>query len=294
MGEGQSKADLLAFLPPDVRRDLPLACHSVSDDEGTQSDDSECPSAWSARKASHRKLADVDNRLSDTLIVFDWDDTLLCTSAINAHSWTDLQLHQLERIGEDILRSSMQLGETIIITNGIESWVQNSAGRYLPGLLPTLNSMTVLSARAMYEDRAPGDPFAWKKHAFRELLAERQDRVGFHENRLNLVVIGDSQAEIDAAKYATKLCGGHSPLLKTIKFKDCPTVHDLLGQLRRLAQELDHIVQETATAHRGMAQRDLPEHLDHLGNWASGWRCVERKQEKPRPLGSPLSAFFVA
>jgi len=277
MGEGPSKA---------------LACHSVSDDEGTQSEDGGYLSAWSTRKASQGKLEDMENRLSDTLIVFDWDDTLLCTSAINAHSWTEVQLQQLERIGEDILRSSMQLGETIIITNGIESWVQNSAGRYLPGLLPTLNSMMVLSARTMYEDRSPGDPFAWKKHAFRELLAERQDRVDLHENRLNLIVIGDSQAEIDAAKYATKHCGGRNPLLKTIKFKDCPTAHELLGQLRRLAQELDHVVQETATTHRGMAQRDLPEHLDHLGNWASGWRCVEGRQEKPRTLGPLLSAFF--
>jgi len=228
----------------------------------------------------------------DTLIIFDWDDTLLCTSAINAQSWTDSQLRELERLGEDILQSSMQLGETIIITNGIESWVQNSAGRYLPGLLPTLNSMSVLSARHLYEDLSPGDPFAWKKHAFRELLAQRQERVGSHELRLNLVVIGDSQAEIDAAKYATKHCGGHSPLLKTVKFKDCPTVHELLGQLRRLGQELDNIVQETDTAHRGMARRDFPEHLDHLGNWAVGWRCVAKKQEKPRPLGPLLSAFF--
>jgi len=292
MGEGPSKADVLALLPPELGKGMPLACHAISDDEGTQSDDSDCLSTWSSRKVPQRKLGDTDNRLSDTLIVFDWDDTLLCTSAINANSWTDAQLHQLERIGEDILRSSMQLGETIIITNGIESWVQNSAGRYLPGLLPTLNSMTVLSARHLYEDRAPGDPFGWKKHAFKELLAERQDRVGFHENRLNLIVIGDSQAEIEAAKYATKHCGGRGPLLKTIKFKECPTVHELLGQLRRLAQELDHVVQEAATAHRVMAQRDLPEHLDHLGNWASGWRCVEKKQEKPRPLGPLLSAFF--
>jgi len=193
----------------------------------------------------------------------------------------------------------------------------------------------------------------------RELLAERQDRVGFHENRLNLIVIGDSRAEIDAAKYATKLCGGHRPLLKTIKFKKCPTVHDLLGQLLQLAQELDHIVQEvkpdmytiihqntsvtetrdkdgrplasldkgthvrvlevvrmpeqsrvrgrledpagwislldTETGYRwaeNAGQGDLPEHIDHLGNWASGWRCVERKQEKARPLGPLLSAFF--
>jgi hypothetical protein len=97
MGQGPSKVDLLAFLPPDIRKDMPLACHSISDDEGTQSDGSDCLSTWSARKASQRKLGDIDNRPNDTLIVFDWDDTLLCTSAINANLWTDVQLDQLER-----------------------------------------------------------------------------------------------------------------------------------------------------------------------------------------------------
>lgn len=293
MGEGQSKVDLLAFLPPDVRKEYSLGCYALSDDEGTHSDDSDCISPWSVRKAPLNKDADdsVSDRLNDTLIVFDWDDTLLCTSAINLNTWTDAQLRQLERVGEEVLRASMQLGETIIITNGIESWVQSSAGRFMPGLLPILDSMMVLSARARYEDRYPGDPFAWKKHAFRELLSERQERAGSHQSRLNMVVIGDSQAEIDASKYATKHCGGRSPVLKTIKFKECPTVPELLGQLRRLSQELDNIIQDTKTTHSGMAQRELPEHLDHLSSWASGWRCVER-QEKARPLAPLLRALF--
>jgi hypothetical protein len=289
MGEGQSKMDLLSFLPPDLRKEAALGCYALSDDESTHSE-SECPTAWS-KPRKPVKGADLDTRPSDTLIVFDWDDTLLCTSAINHEAWSPAQLRQLEQAGEDVLRASMALGETIIITNGVETWVQNSGGRYLPGLMPTLNEMMVLSARARYEEHFPGDPFAWKKHAFRELLAERQERLGYEDTRLNLVVIGDSQAEIDASRHATKHCGGRAPLLKTIKFKECPTVQELLGQLRRLAQDLDEFVQERRTVHRGMQQRELPEHLDHLSNWASGWRCAE-KQDRPQPLGPLLTALF--
>jgi len=61
--------------------------------------------------------------------------------------------------------------------------------------------------------------------------------------------------------------------------------------VKRLAQELDNIVQDTKTTHSGMAQRELPEHLDHLSSWASGWRCVE-KQEKARPLAPLASSEF--
>lgn len=292
MGEGQSKAELLSVLPSALRKEAVAGCYTPSDDESSLSDCSECTS-WTSRG----RQADVDakGRPMNTLIVFDWDDTLLCTSSINQDAWTNAQLKELERVAEDVLRASMMLGETIIITNGIETWVQSSARRYLPALLPVLNSMRVLSARAQYEDKYPGDPFAWKRHAFRDLLQERRAKKEVDDSdkgQLNLVVLGDSPAEIAAAKHAVKHCGDHRPLLKTIKFKVCPTVTELLGQLRRVSQELEQIVRESNNAHLGMAQRELPKHLDHLANWASGWRCLE-DQERQSTLAPLLKALFV-
>lgn len=288
MGEGLSKMEattVISYLST-FRKEQALGCYTHSDDEDDLSGCDGCDSQSPRNPPCSRAEA------GDTLIVFDWDDTLLCTSAINRDSWTDSQLRQLERIGEDVLRACMTLGETIIITNGVETWVQASADRYLPGLLPVLSSMRVLSARAQYEDQCPGDPYAWKKHAFTDVLAERQKaQEDGIDGPLNLVVVGDSEAEIEAARYATKYCGGCSPLLKTIKFKDCPTVTELLGQLRRVAQELEHIVDEHRSTHRSMEQRELPENLDHLANWATGWRCSEKK-ERQLPLAPLLNALF--
>ncbi|CAL1173760.1 unnamed protein product [Cladocopium goreaui] len=219
---------------------------------------------------------------TDTVIIFDWDDTLLCSSAINAQQWRQDQLEQLESMVESILETAMQLGETMIVTNGNSSWVQDSARRFLPNLSKILSRVKVMSARAVYEQSFPGDPFAWKRQAFKEILARRRQE-GYHPDGVNLIVLGDSPAEIQAAKSATKVLNGRS-VIKTVKFKEAPSVNELLGQLRRVGkpeekleeiwlcqnsrytwkkmiyvvQELSTIVQEDRSLSRGLVQRTFP------------------------------------
>jgi hypothetical protein len=215
----------------------------------------------------------------DTVIIFDWDDTLLCTSAINAQEWSQKQLSQLERTVDAVLRAAMLLGEVLIVTNGIESWVEHSASRFLPGLLPLLSRLQVTSARAKYETSHPGDPFMWKRRAFKDLLGQRTGRfdrmcdaeaVDFDDNiGLNLVVIGDGQAEMEAAQNLGKVLRPNS-LIKTVKFKEYPSVAELLGQLRRVVQDLGQIVEERTSTSHGLVQKMLPENLEHLATWASG------------------------
>lgn len=209
----------------------------------------------------------------DTVIIFDWDDTLLCSSAINNQQWSPQQLQQLERAVETILQTAMRLGETMIVTNGNSTWVQDSTRRFFPGLQPTLDRLMVMSARASYESSYPGDPFSWKRQAFKEILARRRQEGGY-VGGVNLIVLGDSPAEIEAAQTATKVLYGKS-VVKTVKFKEAPSVNELLGQLRRVLQELGNIVQEERSGNKGLVQRTFPAHLDHLSSWASGWRLSE-------------------
>jgi hypothetical protein len=244
--------------------------HDVSDDESrNHSDRNSGGSPWS----EDDKGDDVTPMWSavssvDTVIIFDWDDTLLCSSAINAQQWSPQQLQQLERAVEAILQTSMRLGETMIVTNGNHSWVQDSTRRFFPGLQPTLDKLSVMSARAMCEQAYPGDPFSWKRQAFKEILAKRRQEC---DRDMNLIVLGDSPAEIEAAKTATKLLTANS-IVKTIKFKEAPSVNELLGQLRRVLQELGSIVNEDKSGNKGLVQRTFPAHLDHLSSWASGWK----------------------
>lgn len=97
---------------------------------------------------------------------------------------------------------------------------------------------------------------------------------GYHPDGVNLIVLGDSPAEIQAAKAATKVLPGRS-VVKTVKFKEAPSVNELLGQLRRVVQELALIVQEDRSLSRGLVQRTFPGSMDQLSSWASGWRISE-------------------
>jgi len=211
--------------------------------------------------------------MSDTVIIFDWDDTLLCSAAINAHQYTTAQLKCLEKAVEAVLTLAMALGETLIVTNGNRTWVEESSKRYLPGLQPLLSQLRVFSARAMYENAYPGDPFVWKRMAFREILAQRQGE-SLAPMGVNLVVIGDSCVEMEAARSSLKVVTGQS-LVKTVKFKEVPTAHELLGQLRKVSLELTKIVQTDHKLSRYLIPRILPAHLDHLHSWAAGWQITD-------------------
>jgi len=203
----------------------------------------------------------------NTLIIFDWDDTLLCSSALDIAVPDDALMLQLEETVQAILRTAMRFGETMIVTNGCATWVQESSRRFLPGLAPTLHNMTVMSARAEYEHKYPDDPFSWKRCAFRRILKGK--RVA---GDLNLIVLGDSPAEMFAAHNATKVL--HIPaLLKTVKFMEEPSATQLLGQLRRIAQELGKIVYEEASVSKGLAPRSSRQ--ESLDAWASGWNCED-------------------
>lgn len=213
----------------------------------------------------------------NTVIIFDWDDTLLCSSAINTAQWTMTQLSQLELAVESALISSMNLGETLIVTNGNASWVQDSSRRFLPKLVPLLSKMKVVSARAAYETMWPGEPFIWKQCCFHELLSKREEErkgLNIKSDWMNLIVLGDSLAEIRAAFSSTSQLASPS-LIKTVKFKEAPSANELLGEVRAITHLLPEIVREEQGSCRGLEQRALPSYLEYLTSWASGWNLEE-------------------
>lgn len=226
---------------------------------------------------AHRCREEIAGDSRDTVIIFDWDDTLLCSSAINQQQWNAEQLESLELAGEAALEIAMSLGDTLIVTNGNQTWVQDSSRRFLPKLQPVLSQLRVMSARAIHEQNFPGQPFAWKKAAFKEILSERY--AGVPETSatgLNLIVIGDSLAEIEAARVATMNLQG-PPLLKTIKFKEMPSAWELVGELRLLAELLPEWVNQDISSSQALIPRQLPLHQCHMTSWASGWQVVDHR-----------------
>mmetsp|Transcript_47539 Transcript_47539/g.133833 ORF Transcript_47539/g.133833 Transcript_47539/m.133833 type:complete len:302 (+) Transcript_47539:83-988(+) len=201
-----------------------------------------------------------------TVVVFDWDDTLMCTTAVYNSTHTGRTLRDLERAVEATLRSSMRLAETIIITNGSASWVNESAREYMPRLLPLLAQLRIVSAREKFELKYPDDPFRWKSAAFAALLTPE----GGDLPCLNLVSIGDQLPELVAARRVVRSLG-YPSLVKTLKLNDQPSVVELTGQLKRVEEELEGIVSEGRSGRRSLLRRVLPMAPEDIFAESTSW-----------------------
>jgi len=234
------------------------------------------------------------------VFLFDWDDTLLCSSALRLAPPSMDVLRQIEAAAESLLLTAMSMGETLIVTNGTESWVPDSAARFLPGLLRTLSNVTTVSARSRYEHLHPEDPFAWKREAFRDLLSEQKYEESspasllsdYGASDMNLIVIGDSWYEMEAARSTLSLpCA--PACVKTVKFKEVPTAQELLGQIRRCTQELSRVAGSVGNISWGLSAKPLPAHLEALASCASAWDLsAEKVQEAYHSefmLSSPMA-----
>jgi len=182
----------------------------------------------------------------DTIIIWDWDDTLLCSTAIRHEQLYLGKLPELENLAKCLLEMSLKVGDVKIVTNGEQGWVTETTTHYLPELIPIVMRYPspVISARSSYEDVWPGDPRAWKLQAFKDVLLGRQNR---RQSCKNIIVIGDSFVEIDAAQEVAKQLNGQVSL-KTVKLLEEPSQDNLVAQLEALRQTFSAIVQEPRPA----------------------------------------------
>lgn len=179
---------------------------------------------------------------SHTVIIYDWDDTLICTSFLNSredamnitNKQVKTQLKQLEDAVIRLLTASSGLGNNYIITNAMKGWVEYSASIWTPGVLPLLENITIVSARHEYEEQFPGDYHQWKVQAFLEMT-----KLFNTEAVTNLICLGDSNIEMDAAR---TLAGQYqNACIKTIKFRDCPIPDELVKQLDLVTEKFEKI-----------------------------------------------------
>jgi len=151
------------------------------------------------------------------------------------------QFRTLEEHAMRCLTTASKLGRVLIITNAEHGWVEYSAKRFMPRLLPLVQSMTVVSARSSYEKFYPGAPLCWKAAAFAHeanqffgSLEESSNRV-----RREMISFGDSNEERTAVKIAASQLGAQS---KSVKFVDLPTPEQLAKQVETVTGWLTWVV----------------------------------------------------
>lgn len=178
---------------------------------------------------------------SQTVIIFDWDDTLLCTSYLSHFTNRPMPpaaeaiVAEISRAARSLLELALRLGQTFIITNAMCGWVEYSAAKWAPELLPVLERVHTISARSRYESFYP-EVHQWKIQAFLEVRRQLDSQVV-----TNLLSVGDSDFEMDAVH----IMGSEftQALVKTVKFREGPVPEDLLKELLLVASKFERIVE---------------------------------------------------
>lgn len=173
-----------------------------------------------------------------SFIIFDWDDTLLSSTWLAQHGIrldepavipeeVRSQLDALQASVVKLLEMAVSLGTVCIITNAETGWVELSARRFIPSVVPLLSKVRVLSARSTFEPEV-SCPSEWKVRAFARELGAHYSK---HESSVirNVLSFGDSIHERHAVHRVTS--GVPNTRTKSIKFVERPTAEQLKRQV---------------------------------------------------------------
>jgi len=183
----------------------------------------------------------------ETEIIFDWDDTLLASSFLSGKGYRldstiertneiDAQLKDLEQSVITVLNLALSFGNVHIITNAETGWVQLSAQKFIPGVVPLLNKVKVISARSTFEGMFPESPFKWKFFAFQEKLSKSFSEM---KTEKNIISFGDSHVEREAVRAVTR--GWPKKRKKSVKFAERPSMEQLRRQIELVTNCFQYI-----------------------------------------------------
>lgn len=188
-----------------------------------------------------------ENKKSNTLFFFDWDDTLMCTSAIfpflnskqlniNTKAIRE-KLKTLDEIIVNLIQKALEKGIVYIITNSSPGWVEYSSTYFLPSTSKILNKVKIYSAKGLFSKNYPGDPTQWKKKAYKFVIEKNNINT---RKITNAICFGDSIIDLEAIESLRYIF--NNSYIKVIKFKENPHVVELEKQIWIVISQLDFII----------------------------------------------------
>lgn len=175
-----------------------------------------------------------------TLIILDWDDTILPTTFLALRGYRvdgpepdealAAELDVYAQQAELLLTSLMQLSNRVlIVTNAEHGWIELTCKKFLPRLEAMVSAMHKTSARSAFEPQGVTNPFDWKKHAFASIVRA--------QGRPNVLSVGDSCHERTAILWAWQSLGDPRAVVKSLKLLERPDLV-CLGLQHSLTREL--------------------------------------------------------
>mmetsp|Transcript_24371 Transcript_24371/g.40399 ORF Transcript_24371/g.40399 Transcript_24371/m.40399 type:complete len:261 (+) Transcript_24371:53-835(+) len=214
-----------------------------------------------------------------SVLIFDWDDTICPSSFVDQWKIEHFQelplpiqklFTEVGRCAEKCLEAASKYGEVIIITNSDDGWVQFSAERFVPNLLPVIGKYRIISARTRYERFYPNEPLCWKAAAFAhevneiyegppsldvslessEVSSDGEDSIftldsnGNSVRKREIISFGDSMDERRAVKIVS---GQLAAIAKSVMFISSPSPLQLIGQLQMLTKHMAFVCEHEST-----------------------------------------------
>lgn len=197
--------------------------------------------------------------LFNSIVILDWDDTLLCTTFLTPKgvfdediNLSEEELNLISKLEFSVLRFLSMCLETkysntvsmanydcdiYIITNSEKGWVDYSALRYMPSVGKLIrknkHKITIISARDQFNSIYPNESRQWKINAYKSI------RNAYTDVSTNIINIGDSVLDIEAGLYLSKEF--KECYLKSIKLKETPSISELIKQLNLIINQFDFI-----------------------------------------------------
>jgi hypothetical protein len=206
--------------------------------------------------------------VKDSVIVFDWDDTLLPTSVTQGNKGAGLEGALLRHalLVEEVLRAASAVAHVSIVTLSKRPWIEMSAKRHFPNVdFAALFRELDISVRYAGEhgprpqtNGASIEEYQLlKRNAMASCITERINSGSLGFSRLSLLSIGDSIVEQQAAKELVAFWGAAGTfsgkaVCKTLKFLDEPSVPQLDVELRQLLQVLPGLVKAERSCNLAM------------------------------------------
>lgn len=211
-----------------------------------------------------------------TVFLFDWDDTLMPSSALRrSKPCTNLRLQaalrKVDLHAAQVLTFALSVpgGRVILLTNACREWVKTSSAEHLPEVHALLKKagrkVSLVSAYRPMPAGIDASTHAmmsqgWKDEAVRNLAGVLMQSFG-EVHLLQVVSVGDMPHDLEAGRTLAGLFASAGPrcYAKTVRMQISPTVPELAGQLCALAKLLPAVCEKPRDLACGMERTALPE-----------------------------------
>jgi len=204
-----------------------------------------------------------------TLTILDWDDTLFPTTYIarenNISMVYDTTLVpdiikryflELSNCIKLIITIAKEFGEVVIITNALPSWI-DACCNLMPSLRSFLKTVNIIYARVDWE-KVNSLPEKWKEFAFLNKVINTIGTDSINSTILNLICVGDSIHEHDAARLSADKINSTSNnivYVKNIIFLETPRFSEILYQLHVLKQYYYSLTELNANTYKYASEK---------------------------------------